>query len=318
MPSDIELKIKENVVLASFTTFRLGGVAEFFLEVKDKEELMEGIEWAQRKNLLITIFSGGSNVLVSDSGVKGLVIKIDNKGFKLKGDRVEAGAGADLISVSRLANNNNYTGLEWAIGIPGSVGGAVRGNAGAHGQYVANVVETVECYDRDKQMFKFFSNKDCAFDYKDSHFKQSRRLVIWSVIFKLEKGDQSLIRKSVEGNLEFRDRAQPRLASAGCVFKNLRFDYIQEKSPKLAMYILKNNPPKGDKIGVGWIIDVMGLKGRKNGEVKVSLEHANFIVNTGKGTAREVRDLIDYIKKRIYDQFGIEIEEEIEYVGFGS
>ena len=316
MPENIEVKIRESVMLGPKTTYKIGGAAEFFLEVSTKEELMGGLEWAEAKSHTVTIIAGGSNVLVSDAGVKGLVIRLNNNGFKLKGDRIEAGAGASLIEVSRLANNNNLTGLEWAIGIPGSVGGAVRGNAGAHGIYMADAAETVECYDRRKQVFRFFSNNDCAFNYKDSHFKQNRDLVIWGIYLKLATGKQTEIRNQVSAFLKFRDSAQPRLASAGCVFKNLQFDYIERTSPKLANFILKNNPPKGGKVGAGWIIDAIGLKGMKVGNVKISLEHANFIVNTGRGTAKEIRELITYVKKRIYDQFSIELEEEIEYLGY--
>ncbi|MBL7057879.1 UDP-N-acetylmuramate dehydrogenase [Patescibacteria group bacterium] len=313
---DIETKIKKNIPLAPLTTFNIGGSAELFVEVGSKDELVDAINLAQNKDLGITILGGGSNVLVADTGIKGLVIKINNKTLVLKGDRIEVGAGSKLIDTARLANNNGYTGLEWASGIPGSAGGAIRGNAGAHGYYIADVIETIECFDKIKNIFKILSKKDCEFSYKDSYIKQNKSLVIWSAYLKLTRGNLVEIRNKVDSYIKIRESSQPRLASAGCVFKNLSFDDIQATSDKLAKYIIKNNPPKNGKIGAGWLIDLIGLKGKRVGDVKVSLEHGNFIVNTGHGKASDVIDLIKFIKKRMYDQFGIELEEEIQYLGF--
>ncbi len=314
MSNEIDNKIKQNIILAPYTTYKIGGPSEFFLEINNETELINGINWAFSKNINVTILSGGSNVLINDTGVQGLVIKINNKELLLKGDRIEAGAGVNLIDVARLACNNSLSGLEWASGIPGSIGGAVRGNAGAHGKYIADVVETIKAFNKDNGIIKTFSNNDCEFYYKDSYFKQNKNFIILKVLLKLSVENLENIRRNVENYLKIREKSQPRLASAGCVFKNLKFSDIERTSDKLANYILKNNPPKNGKIGAGWLIDLLGLKGKKNGGVKISLEHANFIVNTGKGTADDVKQLINFIKKRVFDQFGIKLEEEIEYL----
>lgn len=315
MSNSIESKIEKNKILAPLTTYKIGGPAEYFINIKTKEELMAAVNLAHNKNMQLTILSGGSNVLISDDGISGLVVKINNCSSALRGDRLEVGAGVELMSISRLANSHAYSGIEWAVGVPGSVGGAIRGNAGAYGKYIADVVETVECYDTVKQEFKIFSQNDCDFFYKESHFKRNSNLIIWEVILRLEKSDIAKVRSRVDRYIKKREESQPRLASAGCTFKNLLLSDIELASPKLAAYIQANNPHNSGKIGAGWLIDLIGLKGKAMGGVKVSLEHANFIVNTGKGKASDVKQLISYIKKRVYNQFGIKLEEEIQYLG---
>ncbi|MCX6800310.1 MAG: UDP-N-acetylmuramate dehydrogenase [Candidatus Falkowbacteria bacterium] len=309
-------KIEQNIILAPLTTYKIGGPAQFFFNVQSRDDLLMASEWATLNNTPITCLAGGSNVLINDTGIKGLVLKIDNKNLQIKGDRLEAEAGANLMATSRLANGQGYSGLEWAIGIPGSVGGAVRGNAGAHGFYMADIVETIECFDLTRREFKKFSNKDCEFTYKESLVKKNPNLIIWNIEFKLIKGNPIEIKANVEKFIEIREKSQPRLASAGCVFKNLDILDIELISPKLANYIQKNNPPKSGKVGAGWLIDLIGLKGIAKGGAKVSLEHANFIVSTGRATANDVIFLINLIKKRTYDQFGITLQEEIQYLGF--
>lgn len=312
----IESKIKENVNLASMTSFKIGGVARYFIRIIDKEELIEIFEWIKKNKMDYAVFSGGSNILINDNGFQGVVIKIENKDIKIMDEHVDVGAGTSLSLVVRKAVSNNLSGLEWAVGIPGSLGGAVRGNAGAFGSSVSESVETVEVFDIKKRKFRFFSNKDCSFSYRESIFKNKKNLLIWGVSLKMKKGDSKEINEKISKYLEYRINTQPKLPSAGCIFKNVLFKDLKNKNKHLAEMAELEGVVKGGKVGAGWIIDKLGLKGKKIGGTKISLEHASFIVNTGNAKAEEVVMMISYIKQQVRDRFRIQLQEEIEYFGF--
>lgn len=312
-------KIQQNILLAPLTTFKIGGPAKYFIEIETKEELAAAFDWARENKEPVFILAGGSNVLINDKGVDGLVIKMRNDGIAVKGARLECGAGAGLIRAARLAAAENLTGLEWAIGIPGTVGGAVIGNAGAFGRSISESVEMAEVFNVKKKRFEQFSNKDCRFSYKESVFKKASRKdlkLVWQVILKLQKGEQWVIGGLANQYLEYRRQTQPKLPSAGCVFRNLLIVNLRECDEDLANEAIETGAEKDDKVGAGWLIDKLGLKGKTIGGAKVSLEHANFIVNTGKATAEDVIMLISFIKQQARDKFGVQLREEIEYLGF--
>ncbi len=306
----IEEKIKENVNLSPLSSFKIGGTARFFVEVKNKEDLREAIKWAKERKELAYILGGGSNILINDSGVEGLVLKIENEEFGIKGDRIEAGAGVLLAKAMVSANGRELSGFEWAVGIPGTVGGAVRGNAGNIGE----IIETVEVYDSKKDRFENFSRKDCEFAYRESVFKEKKNLIVWKTVFKLGKANAKEIKKTVEKFLSAR-KGQPNLPSAGSVFKNVPLKTVRTNNNELAELALTENKVVDEKIPAGWLIDYLGLKGKIMGGVKISLEHANFIVNTGNGKTEDVIMLISYIKQQVRDKLGIQLTEEIQYFG---
>lgn len=311
----IEAKIQNNIPLAPLTTFKIGGPAKFFLEANTKEELIAAIGWAKEKGEKVFILGGGSNILISDKGVDGLVIKINNNQADIKGERVHAGAGALLSRINILANGNNLSGLEWSVGIPGTLGGAIRGNAGAYGFNVGESIETVEVFNFTKDNFEQFSKKDCKFGYRDSIFKYDPSLLIWNIVLKLESGDPGEMKNKMDGYIKNRVESQPRLPSAGCVFKNFSFESLQAANEKLAGLAEESGKVKGGMVGAGWIIELLDLKGKAIGGAKVSLEHANFIVNTGKATSEDVIMLISYIKQQVRDRFKVQLSEEIQYFG---
>jgi len=313
---NIESKIKENYPLKPLTTFKIGGPARYFLEITSLEELAEAVKWAQEKGIKILIFSGGSNILVNDRGVDGLVLKLENRNISLKGERVVAGAGANLAQVVRTATGQGLSGMEHLAGIPGSLGGAIRGNAGAYGQSIEAVVETVDVFNLEKNEAGLYSRNDCRFKYRTSIFKEDNKLLVWQTTLKLSPGDQGKISSAIESHIDYRAKTQPNLPSAGCVFKNFTIDEIRETNRDLAKRAEESGAVKGGKVGAGWLIDQMDLKGKKMGNTKISLEHANFIVNTGNATAEEVIMLISYIKQQVRDDFNVQLSEEIEYFGF--
>jgi UDP-N-acetylmuramate dehydrogenase len=312
----IEDKIQRDKILAPYSTFRIGGPAEMYLEVTTPEELENAMAWSRSDGIPVTILGGGSNVLISDAGIKGLVLKIANDDCLLKGERLECGAGASLIRASRLAISNSLSGLEWAIGIPGSVGGAVRGNAGAYGLSIQDCLETAEIFSCKNGKFYKISKTDCSFNYRGSVFKDNADLLLWKAVFRLQRADAASVQLKAQEFLEKRDASQPKLPSAGCVFKNILFEELLASNPGLAKDAEECGVVKGGKVAAAWLIDRTGLKGKAIGGAKVSLEHANFIVNTGRATAAEVAMLISLIKQKVRQTCHVQLFEEVQYLGF--
>lgn len=310
------LKIKKDVSLAQFTTFKVGGPAKFFVEVETREDLSDVFRWIHEKNEKYVILAGGSNVLVSDRGFSGIVIGLRNRDCVLRGDRIDCGAGSFLSKAVNVAISNNKQSFEWAIGIPGSIGGAVRGNAGAFGSEMSEIVETVEVYNIEKDSFETFSNRDCQFAYRDSIFKQNDNYLVWNTVLKLSDGNSQDIQRNVDKYISHRSLGQPKLPSAGCVFKNIIVGEINSENTYLLDLIREEGVEKGGKVGAGWVIDKLDLRGKKMGGAKISLEHANFIVNTSDARAEDIIMLISYIKQQVRDRFGIQLQEEIVYLGF--
>lgn len=314
---NIKEKIKDNISLALYSTFKIGGKAKYFIEIKDEEELPLLFDWIKESKINFFILGGGSNLLINDKGVDGLVIKLSNTKIDIKGIRLECGAGATLNQILSIAIKNSLTGLEWAIGIPqATIGGAIRGNAGAFGSETSDIVETVEVFNVKNHAYQIYSNKDCEFNYRRSIFVDDNDLIAWKTVLKFTKDKQGNINKKVEEILGFREEHQPRLPSAGSIFKNIQYDYLKSKNPSLADHAKESGAIKDGMLGAGWLIDFAGLKGKTIGGAKVSLEHANFIVNTGKATASEIIMLISYLKQQIRDRYKVQLQEEIKYLGF--
>ncbi|HAM89007.1 MAG: UDP-N-acetylenolpyruvoylglucosamine reductase [Candidatus Falkowbacteria bacterium GW2011_GWC2_38_22] len=310
-------KIQANHPLASLTTFKIGGSAEYFFELTNKEDVSEIFAWAKDKKLNITILGGGSNVLINDQGVKGLVVLMKNEKIKVSGKRLEVEAGVTLNNALSLALSNNLSGLEWSKGIPrATIGGAIRGNAEAFVNSMSDIVETVLVYDRSKNIFENYSNKMCDFSYRQSIFKKNLDLLIWSAVFKMTEKEKKEIEEKAINSLNFRIEKYPQLPSAGSVFMNLDPKIVEKSNKKLYDEILCHKIGRLGTISVGLVIDMLGLKGKTIGGAKISLEHANFIVNTGNATADDVAQLISLIKTTARDKFGIALHEEIQYIGF--
>jgi len=310
-------KIQNNISLADFTTYKIGGIAKFFIEPTTEEELLEAFAWSRGNNEKIIILGGGSNVLINDKDINAVVIRAANRKVEVKGERIECGAGANLVATARSAMGNNLTGLEWSIGIPGAtIGGSIRGNAGAFNQSMADIVETVSIFDIEKRKFFNFSHNDCQFGYRTSIFKNNKNLFIWSAVLRLKPEKKSMIEDKALKSLNHRLSNNPRLPSAGSVFKNVPFTKIYESNQNLASRLVASGHDPLKDVGAGMLIDMAGLKGKKIGGAKISLEHGNFIVNTSHATADDVVMLISFTKEKIRNNFSIQLQEEIEYLGF--
>ncbi|MCK5413308.1 MAG: UDP-N-acetylmuramate dehydrogenase [Candidatus Pacebacteria bacterium] len=319
------LNIQKNISFLKYTTFKIGGPAKFFCVVENVDEIKEALEFAEKNKLDIFIFGGGSNILVSDKGFDGLVIKINNQKLEIKNNEINVEGGFPFSKLVSESVKNNLTGLEWAAGIPGTVGGAICNNAGAHGKSIQDIIEKVEIIeivplDKGGWGVRKLTNQECSFSYRNSIFKSEKKYIILSAILKCGiyplgfQEDES--RKIISGYLETRKQKQSlEYPSAGSVFKNPEIegeilDKILIKYPELKEIIKDNIVP------VGWFVEELGLKGKKIGGAMISEKHGNFIVNTGSAKAEDVVILISLIKQKVRNRFGVQLQEEIEYVGF--
>lgn len=307
------MTIEKNFDLTSLTTFRIGGQAEFFMIIKNKQELIKAAAWAKAKKLPLAILAGGSNILIVRKKIKGLVLKISGEHYLIKKNYITCWAGASLTKLAKISASAGLTGLEWSFGIPGSVGGAVRGNVGAYGFAMSSAVVEVEAYDLIKNKFIKLDNQVCAFAYRDSIFKKRKNLLIVGVRLKLAKGAAGKIKALSRKNFDHRFKNLPKEPSAGCIFKNLEYKKVVKQNKKLVEDLVNTGLIRGDKIGAGYLIDRLGLKGKTAGGAKVSAKHANFIINTGQAKSKDVVNLINLIKRKIKHKYKINLQEEIQY-----
>lgn len=306
-------QVKLHEPLAKHTTFKIGGPADFFVILEKSEKLPELLQFVTGSGVPYFILGGGSNMLARDSGFQGVVIAIRDKSFVIDDTLVVASAGMNTVSLAHETVKAGLTGFEWGIGVPGTIGGALRGNAGAMGGDMSQTVEEVEAW-IDGEITKL-SNEECGFVYRESRFKREGGVVL-RVSLRLKKSETKDGMKQALQNLQYRNKTQPQgYASTGCIFTNadiknkeLLLKHFDENDEKIQQFL------RVGKISAGWLIETAGLKGRQVGQAKVSDVHGNFIVNLGGATATDVLTLIDEIKGTVYDKFGIELIEEIQIV----
>jgi len=315
MPTEIKPKnLQENISLANHSTFRIGGPAKYFLAVKNKEELIEAVTWAKTSQTHFFILGGGSNILFADQGYDGLIIKIGNEEIIFNADKekleADCGAGAALAEILFEATSRDWGGLEWALGIPGTLGGAVCGNAGRLGQDLAQVIISVQLLDADL-MEKEILASDCQFSYRDSRFKHNQEIILGAKLkfIKQDKNKAEELLREAQKVIE----KMPNFPSAGSVFKN----YLVVENDEL----IKNYPEvrekiRGGKLAAGFLIQQCGLTGQQIGGAQIWSNHGNFILNINQAKASDVLALIELCKKSVDEKFGIKLEEEIRKIGF--
>ncbi|MEI7750269.1 MAG: UDP-N-acetylmuramate dehydrogenase [Candidatus Moraniibacteriota bacterium] len=311
------MNFRSNVTLAPFTTFKIGGPAKLYAEVSDMSEVALGFERAAKNNLPVYVFSGGSNILFSDNGFSGLVMRITDGGFRiLEGGRVSVGAGRKLDEIIQACCQVGLSGLERLTGIPGSVGGAVRGNAGAFGSAAGDTVISVKALSRKSGMMKEYRREECDFGYRMSFFKRHPELVIISVDFRLMTGGNpsSLMAESREIRAK---RAAVHSQEAFCAGSFFMNPVVSDEGLREEFHRDSGKEPKDERLPAGWLIDQVGFRGKTIGNAKVSDQHPNYIVNTGGATAEEVLTLVSIVKQRVRDELGIQLQEEVQLVGFG-
>jgi len=305
--------IQNNIPLAPYTTYKIGGPAQFFVRVSSLEELSLAIRWAKAEGLSLRFLGGGSNLLISDRGVNGLVITLAAHEPNFLESGVKVGAGYGLSKLVNDSVKQGLQGLEWAAGIPGQVGGAVRGNAGAFGGWIANNITAVEVYNTQAERLEVFKKEDCHFDYRDSIFKRRPELLIWSATFSLTSADRESLEKIAKEHRHYRREHHPTLPSAGCVFKNVPVNEVMGRAPELWSAAQLARAVSGQEVAAGFIIAQAGLAGYAVGPVQVSTQHSNFLVNRGGATAQEVHQLISYIQETIKRVYHLELVPELAF-----
>ncbi|MBI4592152.1 UDP-N-acetylmuramate dehydrogenase [Candidatus Uhrbacteria bacterium] len=307
-------RILENELMSKHTNFRIGGSAKWFVEVRSVDEIQQVLAMASKNHLATCVFGGGSNVLVSDQGFDGIVIKMAMRTYDIQGTHVRADAGVLSSALARATANAGLKGLTWAISLPGTVGGAVRGNAGCFGGEMKDRLVNVQVL-RDGAIIELTAD-ELAFGYRESAIKHSHDIVL-SATFELEEGDAAELKAELDDKLMKRKLSQPLGAgSAGCLFKNYEISSDEELQRLVEKLDVPPEMQSARRISAGWLIDKLVLKGTQIGGAKVSDVHGNFVLNTGSATADEVVQLIALIKTRARNEFGIQLIEEVQYIGF--
>jgi UDP-N-acetylmuramate dehydrogenase len=288
-------RLKEGVLLAPYTSARIGGPADFVIEAHSAKELEEYAQALWNMEMPFRILGGGSNVLISDHGVRGTVVINMAKAVVFeeteKGPQVTAESGASLGTLSRRAIERNWSGLEWGVSVPGTIGGAVVGNAGAHGSDIASCLSVAEILQRHKAP-EVWPVERFEYGYRDSVLKHlPEKVVVLSATLKLKQTQPDLAKAMAAKFVSYRQRTQPAGASWGSMFKNPPDQYA------------------------GRLIDSAGLKGLQIGGARVSTKHANFFLNLGDASAKDVLRLLKTVRKEVAERYGVELELEIELLG---
>jgi UDP-N-acetylmuramate dehydrogenase len=296
-------RVRANAPLAPMTTFRVGGPAEWFVETRRRDELVTALQLAHDAGVHVTMLGGGSNVLVGDAGVRGLVIRPRGGDVSpLDAGRVIADAAVTINGLVRWTINHGRAGLEAWAGTPGTVGGAIFGNAHFGGRLIGDLVERVQLATRDGSV-KDVTAAEMAFGYDRSRLQTSGEILV-SAVFRVSAGEPAALRAIARQSLAYRKRTQPLdTPSAGCIFQN-------PESGRDAV-------PEGIPYSAGALVDRAGLKGAAVGGARVSPTHGNFIVNDGSATARDIRELIETCRSAVRERFGVELRDEIVYLGTG-
>ena len=294
-------RVKPNVPLAPFTTFKVGGPAEWFLETRSAAEIVTALQIAHAHGIAVTPVGGGSNVLVADAGVRGLVIRTrGGEIVKAGAGRVRADAAITINGLVRWTILHGCAGLEAWAGTPGTVGGAIFGNAHFGGRLIGDLVASVRLATRDGRIVDA-ARGDMAFGYDESRLQGTGEILL-SADFLVTPGDPAALRRTARESLAFRKRTQPlETPSAGCIFRN----------PQRG----RDAVPDGIPWSAGALVDRAGLKGAAIGGARVSPAHGNFIVNDGLATARDIRALIERCRADVRARFGVDLREEIVYLG---
>ena len=283
-----------NERLSPYTSWKIGGPADIFFLPENSQEVKTSVVEAAREGIPVTILGNGTNVLIRDGGIDGLVIKLSQlRTVRRNGDSIFAEAGTGLPFLVSRALKECLSGLEFAVGIPASLGGAVVNNAGAHGLNIQNVLVEVQTLDA-KGYLLTYGTDDLNFGYRSSSLKFSGERIVLAAELRLRQEASHRIKERMENFVEYRRSTQPvRAATAGSVFIN---------------------PPQ---VSAGYLIEQAGLKGTKIGSAQVSVKHANFIVNTGGATASDVLALINLVQEGVHKKFGIKLLTEIQVLGRG-
>ncbi len=304
------LTVSENVPLSQLTRFELGGPAALLVDASTADALICAIEVIRKSGARWTLIGGGSNLVVDDSGFNGVVVRYVGSRIEIDSTSVRVEAGAQLQALVDSTIQAGLMGLETMTGIPGWVGGAIYGNAGAYGHSIDERVERVLFFDGNSLLE--IDNHACEFHYRESVFKRHKDWVVISTVLRLSPEQSNVLHASADKILKIRnEKYPPTLRCAGSIFKNLIFREI----PREAQAQVPQQVIREGKVPSAYFLEQAGAKGLRQGSIRVADYHANLIYNEGGGTSLDLRILIDELKSRVLNRFGLLLEEEVQYVG---
>ncbi len=300
-------KIKEHGPLAPLTTFEIGGPARYLVKVRKDDDILDAVAWAKEKGVRLVVLAGGSNVLVPDGGLDALVVRIVGNLYSFSDGVVDSWAGTDLLKLIRAVGAQGYGGWEKLAGIPGTIGGAVRGNAGAFGPEIKDFVTSVKALNIKTGEVRDFSNAECDFSYRHSFFKDHPEWVVLRIVAQLHRIEPAESAARAESTIAERERRHlQNVKAAGSFFMN------PKAPPDIVAMFEKEKQVKSreGRVPAGWLIEKAGMKGATVGGAIASLQHPNYIVNQGGATSHDVCNLAQLIKLEIENQFDVELTEE--------
>jgi len=304
------LAVSVDVPLAGYTRFGVGGPADLYAETSSEEAFLEALDAARAGGIAPMVIGGGTNLIVSDLGYRGLVLRYRGDDLRAEGKRVTVGAGAELQRLVDFCIDHGLQGLETLAGIPGWTGAAIYGNAGAYGHSISECVTQVRFFDGER--VRALANDECRFTYRESIFKQHKEWIIFAAALTLEPADRGALRTIADGIVQVRNEKFPvTMRCAGSIFKNL----LLRELPAGAAAMVPADAVREGKVPAAWFLEQVGAKGMQLGDIHVASYHANLLYNGGRGTAAELRSLIQELKARVRARFGLDLEEEVQYIG---
>ncbi len=304
------LEITPDVPLRQLTRFAIGGPARLLMDASTEAALVSAFEMIRQEQSPWALTGGGTNLLAADEGFPGVVLRYTGNKIQIQGTTVTVEAGAILQDVVDKTIEQGLRGLETMTGIPGWMGGAVYGNAGAYGHSMQERIESVRFFDG--QTFREFANPSCEFQYRESIFKKHKDWIVTSTTLRLDPADPAALRATAAGILKIRnEKYPPTMHCAGSIFKNL---ILAELPPSVRERVPQSVIREG-KVPSAYFLEQVGAKGITNGAIRVADYHANLIYNESRGTARQVRQVIEELTDKVRAVYGLQLEEELQYLG---
>ena len=304
-----DLDLLEDVPLSRHTRFAIGGPARILADARTEAALADALAAVRESGSRCALIGGGSNLVVADQGFPGVVLRYTARELEVAGTEIRVESGAVLQDLVDLSIERGLQGLETMTGIPGWVGGAVYGNAGAYGHSIEERINWVRFYNG--SAFREIGRNDCGFRYRESIFKRNKDWIITALALKLEPSETSALRATADAILKIRnEKYPPTLRCAGSIFKNL----ILADLPEPVRARVPERVIREGKVPSAYFLEQVGAKGMADGAIRVADYHANLIYNTDHGTARQVRDTIGTLKRRVLEAYGLDLEEEVQYI----
>lgn len=309
-------KVKEGELMSKHTNFRIGGPARWYLELREKEDVIDAVQIAREADVPIVVHGGGSNVLYADKGVEALVLVPALRDLWINEGSVTAGAGVLSAFMARKTAEAGLVGLTWMISLPGTIGGAVRGNAGCFGGETKDHLASVELINLQTGDVLTKTVEELKMGYRHSALKEEGNdWLILSATFTLQPGDKEALKLELDETIKKRKDSQPMNAGcAGCIFKNYEVQTEEEMENLKQKLEIPESMVVTKRLSAGWIIDQLDLKGKQIGGAKISEVHGNFLVNEEGATADEIMQLIAFVKTRARNELGIQLQEEIQFI----